>query len=53
MRVHIVPDNSLTLLFFNSALSLYGYFTLTTGGLFVSLSGFASLSGHLREWEPE
>lgn len=44
---------SVSPLFFHSILSLYGHFTLTTGGLFVSLSGFASLGGHLREREPE
>lgn len=59
-RVHIVPGLTHTFSVFFSLLcfslgpfSLYGHFTLTTGGLFVSLSGFASLSGHLREREPE
>lgn len=36
----------------HSILPLHGHFTLTTGGLFVSLSGFASLGGHLRERDP-
>lgn len=63
-RVHTIPgltnthtcclSPSLSLPFVSrSALSCYGHFTLTTGGLFVSLSGFAFLSGHLREWPPE
>ncbi len=66
-HIHIVPGFTIThtcrhlLSLFVSllsivshlALSLYGHFTLTTGGLFVSLSGFASHSGHLREQETQ